>query len=101
MLIPGTYARISIVLEEYPEAIEIPSEAMINELEGNSVFLFNMGKAVKTKIKTGIRTENSIQVVQGINPGDSLITTGLLQISNGSPVTLVRSGQQPGASVKN
>jgi membrane fusion protein, multidrug efflux system len=94
VLIPGTYARISIVLEEFPEAIEIPSEAMINELEGNSVFIMNKGKALKTKIKPGIRTENSVQILEGVSIGDSLITTGLLQISNGSPVTLVRSGRQ-------
>lgn len=100
-LIPGSYAKISIVLETFPDAIKVPSEALITALEGNSVFLLRNGKAKKVMVTTGIRTENEVQITDGISSGDSLIITGLLQIVDGSPVTLVRENRNLQISAKN
>jgi membrane fusion protein (multidrug efflux system) len=91
ILMPGTYARITIILENIENALTIPSEALITELEGNRVYLCQNNKAVSVDVVTGIRTATDVQIVSGISAGDSLITTGLLQISNGSPVIV-----QPG-----
>jgi len=91
ILMPGTYARITIILENIPDALTIPSEALITELEGTKVYLCKGNKAVSIPVVTGIRTANDVQIVTGLSAGDSLITTGLLQISNGSPVMV-----QPG-----
>jgi membrane fusion protein, multidrug efflux system len=86
LLIPGTYARIRILLESIPGALTIPSESLITELEGNKVYLCRNGKAVSVPVTTGIRTGTDVQIISGLSAGDSLITTGLLQISNGMPV---------------
>jgi len=86
LLKPGTFARVSIVLEKFPEAIKIPSEAVLTELEGSLVYTCKNGKAAKTFIKTGIRTDTEIQVTEGLSAGDSLIVSGLLQVSDGSRV---------------
>lgn len=85
---PGTFARIDMILERFPEAIKIPSEAVLTELSGSKVFVCKGGKAQITSVTTGIRTDSEIQVLSGINPGDSLIITGLLQLNNGSPVVV-------------
>lgn len=81
---PGTFARVHITLESFPDAIKIPSEAMITELTGSYVYVCKGGKANYVPVKTGIRTENEIQVTQGLSAGDSLIVSGLLQLSNGT-----------------
>ncbi len=39
-------------------------------------------------VKIGIRTEKDVQITQGINPGDTVITTGILQIRQGMPVDI-------------
>jgi membrane fusion protein (multidrug efflux system) len=88
MLNPGTFARVNIVLEKFPDAIKVPSEAVSTILDGNSVFVCRNGKAVATKVKTGIRTEYDIQITEGLLPGDSLIITGLLQLTDGSAVNV-------------
>jgi len=41
------------------------------------------------RVQVGLRTENRVQVTQGLVPGDTLLTTGLLQVVEGTPVTLV------------
>jgi membrane fusion protein (multidrug efflux system) len=87
-LIPGSFAKVDISLEQLPDAIVIPSEAVIPELNGEKVFICVNGKVRSVPVKAGIRTENSIQIVEGLNPQDTLVVTGLLQLSNGKAVEI-------------
>jgi membrane fusion protein (multidrug efflux system) len=79
-LIPGSFAKVEIVLDNIPDALVIPSEAIIPQMNGEKVFLSRNGKAASQIIKTGIRTEREVEVTEGLKPGDTLITTGLLQL---------------------
>jgi membrane fusion protein (multidrug efflux system) len=92
LLVPGTFARISVLLEVLPEAIKIPSETMVGDISGNKVFLVRKGKALSVPVFAGIRTEKDVQIVDGLQPGDSLITTGLLQVNDGTPVIIKARG---------
>jgi membrane fusion protein (multidrug efflux system) len=85
-LIPGSFAKVEINLETISDAIVIPSGAIIPELEGEKVFVYQGGKAKAVPIKTGIRTEIGTQIIEGVKTQDTLILTGLLQLSNGSDV---------------
>lgn len=87
-LIPGSFARIELVLAEIPDAIVIPAEAIVPELNGEKVFIASGGKAHSVPVKTGIRTENSIQVVDGLHIDDTLLVTGLLQLGDGRLVDI-------------
>lgn len=92
LLVPGTFTRISVVLEILPEAITIPSESLVGDIAGNKVFLVRGGKAVSVPVFAGIRTEKDVQITEGLQAGDSLILTGLLQVNDGTPVILRNSG---------
>jgi membrane fusion protein (multidrug efflux system) len=87
-LIPGSFAKVEIILEQLPHAIVVPSESVIPELSGDKVFICVNGKVRSIPVKAGIRTETSIQIVQGLNPQDTLILTGLLQLSDGKAVEI-------------
>ena len=87
-LIPGSFAKVEIILEQLPQAIVVPSESVIPELSGEKVFICVNGKARSIPVKAGIRTETSIQIVEGLNPQDTLILTGLLQLSDGKAVEI-------------
>jgi membrane fusion protein (multidrug efflux system) len=88
LLIPGAFAKVEITLQEYPDALVVPSEAIIPEINGEKVFLCENGKARSVPVKTGIRTENSVQIVDGLSANDTLIVSGLLQLSDGKGVQL-------------
>ena len=83
LLVPGSFARVEIVLETIAGALVIPSEAIIPQLNSEKVFVCINGKAVSKIITTGIRTERQVQVTKGINPGDTVILSGLLQLREG------------------
>ena len=91
-LIPGSFARIEIMLEQLSDAIVIPAGAIIPELSGEKVYIFRDGKAISVPVKSGIRTEKSIQILNGLTSGDTLITTGLLQLADGKAVEIKNLG---------
>jgi len=84
----GRYASVSLVLSKIEDALAIPSEALIPEMEGERVFVYKKGKASSVKVNTGLRTESQIQITSGLEPGDTLIVTGILQLRQGLPVQL-------------
>lgn len=87
-LIPGSFAKVEITLERIRDAIVIPAEAVIPELSGEKVFICQDGKARSVPVKTGLRTETGAQIVEGLSANDTLLTTGLLQIADGTPVEI-------------
>jgi membrane fusion protein, multidrug efflux system len=86
LLMPGRFARVKLVLETFPEAITVPSEALVTDQAVTSVFVCKNNRARMTKVITGIRTDTEVQISEGIQPGDSLIVTGLMQLSKDAPV---------------
>jgi len=85
---PGRFGRITAQLSEIAEAIAIPTEAVIAEMEGERVFIYKGGKAELRMIDIGLRTESHVQVHSGLQFGDTLLTTAILQLRQGLPVQL-------------
>jgi membrane fusion protein, multidrug efflux system len=84
----GRYAQITLQLSKVENAIAIPTEALIPEMEGEKVFIYNRGKAKSVKVTTGLRTESKIQIMEGLKFGDTLITSGIMQLRQNLPVIL-------------
>ncbi|MEI6681321.1 MAG: efflux RND transporter periplasmic adaptor subunit [Bacteroidota bacterium] len=82
-LVPGAYANVELRLNEDHHALMIPTQSIILQERNKQVILCKNGKAVFTKIKTGIRKASDIMVTEGLNEGDTIVTTGVLFIKNG------------------
>lgn len=87
-LMPGRYASITLNKQTIEDAIAIPSEAIIPEMGKDKVFLYKNGKAEPVIIKTGLRTDALVEVIEGLSEGDTIITTGIMQLRTGLPVVL-------------
>lgn len=85
---PGRYALVTLSLSQIENALAIPTESLIPEMDGERVFIYKGGKAASVKVNTGLRTESEIQITSGLKAGDTLITTGILQLRQGLPVQL-------------
>jgi membrane fusion protein, multidrug efflux system len=84
----GRYAGISLQLSERDNAIAIPTEALIPEMEGEKVFIYRKGKAQSVRVNIGLRTESKIQIIDGLKFGDTLITSGIMQLRQNLPIVL-------------
>ncbi len=87
-VLPGSFVEVRLDLSEVENAIMIPSEAVIPEMGGQRVFYYSNGSVQSKSIDIGFRTENRVHVTSGIAPGDTIITTGVLQIRPGMPVRI-------------
>ncbi len=85
---PGRFVSIQIDLRELPDAIAIPSESLIPEMDGDRIFVYRGGRAESKVVTTGMRTEDQVQITSGLEPGDTLVTTGILQLRQGMPLTI-------------
>jgi membrane fusion protein (multidrug efflux system) len=86
ILIPGAFAEVNLVLADVTDAIMIPTSALVPQIRGQKVFLLENGLAQSMDVLTGLRTETEIQVTKGLAKGDTLITTALLALKDGTPV---------------
>jgi membrane fusion protein (multidrug efflux system) len=88
-IFPGAFARIELVLNKKESALMVPTQAIIPILKGKKVFTTENGKVVSKEVTTGTRTDELIEITSGINAGDTIITTGVMQLRDSMPVKVV------------
>ena len=87
-LIPGVFANVDLVLRSISDALTVPSIAVIPELGGKKVFVFEDGAAQPRTVETGIRSESAVQITSGLSDGDVVIISGILQLQPGLAVEI-------------
>ena len=85
---PGRFASVKATLSQIENTISVPTQAIIPEMSGEKVFVYKGGKAREVKVKLGLRTESHVQIRSGLQFGDTLLTTAILQLRQGIPVQL-------------
>lgn len=85
-LMPGAFAKVDVKLETIADALTIPAEALIPDIQGQKVMVLKGGKAQSVRVDIGIRTENVVQLISNVQPGDTVITSALLAVRDGMAV---------------
>jgi len=88
-IFPGSYVQIELKLKKISDAIMVPSQSVIPVLKGQTVFVRKNGVAVSMPVKTGVRNASYVQILDGIAAGDTVITTGIMQLRSGMPVNVM------------
>ena len=88
LLKPGRYASVEITKNEIKDALAVPSEAIIMEMGRYIVYVYKSGRSEPIEIIPGLRDESKVQVVQGLNIGDTVIVSGIMQLRTGLPVKI-------------
>lgn len=86
LLKAGMSAKVLFSSSNSIESILIPNEAIIQDAKGRSVWVKREGKATSVPVEIGTRTEDMIEIRSGLMQGDSVIITGLMQISENMAV---------------
>jgi HlyD family secretion protein len=95
---PGMTVPVSMTAKAAKDAIVAPATAVFHSEEaGDYVMLAGSdGKAHLTKVQTGIRNKDSVQIVSGIKEGDPVITSGAYALPDGTKIET----EKPGAEEK-
>ncbi|MCB0569063.1 MAG: efflux RND transporter periplasmic adaptor subunit [Phaeodactylibacter sp.] len=87
-ILPGAFAKVTVSLHQFDNTIMVPTQSVVPELNSQKVFVVRQGKAEPVDVETGIRREAFIQIKAGLNPGDTVITTGVLQARPGADIII-------------
>lgn len=83
---PGMFVRVRLVLAEKPQALMLPEQALVPDPAGAFVYRVLNGTAEKVKVKTGVRRDALVEIVEGLRDGDVVVAAGQLKLRPGAPV---------------
>lgn len=86
-LLPGAFTDVNLKLGENKNALMIPTQAIIPSAQNKSIIMAKNGKAHFTVVKTGVRRSSTIEILDGVHPGDTIVTTGILFLKEGSKLS--------------
>jgi membrane fusion protein (multidrug efflux system) len=85
----GMFARINIIHDVHADAVLAPRDAVIEEDNESAVFVVSDSTAYRRVVKTGYVNSVSIEILEGLVPGDTLVTTGKGSVKDSSRVEMV------------
>jgi membrane fusion protein (multidrug efflux system) len=97
-LLPGAFAKVELRFDPDPNAILVPTQAVLPQARGKKVIVYDNGIAKFTDVTTGTRDSARIQITEGLKLGDTIVVTGLLSVRPETSIQLNRIINVPGSS---
>ncbi len=89
-LLPGGFAEVTLVLDGEASGFMVPSQALVPSPRGQAVYVIADGKARLQTVEIGIRTDDRVQVLRGLNEGESVAITNLPRMRPGAEVSVTK-----------
>ncbi|MCB2219821.1 MAG: efflux RND transporter periplasmic adaptor subunit [Bacteroidetes bacterium] len=95
--VPGIFATVVIPTNITENALVVPTSAVIPALNTQTVYVYHGGKAFRKEVELGDRTDVEVRILNGLNPGDTVLLTGLMTVKDNMPVQIeeIVKGNQP------
>lgn len=87
-LIPGNFAKVKLNFEPDPNALLVPSQAIIPQARGKQVVIARNGMASFVDVTTGIRDSSMVEITSGLTRGDTVVITGLLSVKPNTKIVV-------------
>ncbi|MBK1619733.1 efflux transporter periplasmic adaptor subunit [Lamprobacter modestohalophilus] len=95
-LLPGMFAKISTLLPVKDQVLTLPRQAITFNTYGDSVFLIQPGEGEqegqlvvqRRQVKTGAVRDQEVEVLEGLEAGDQVVSSGQVKLRNGSAVSI-------------
>jgi len=91
---PGMFASVYLQTDTHGDAIVIPRNALVLDSLGDIVYVKSADIAERREVRLGLRSEDSVEVLEGLAEGDSLIVIGQDGLADGTPVSVI-GGELP------
>lgn len=80
---PGAFADVTVVLDTVSDALTVPAFAVTPSLGTQRLFVVENGTAQPRNVTLGVRTDSTVQITDGLAPGDTVITSGIQNLRAG------------------
>ena len=84
----GAFAKVNFNMGQNNQALMVPSQAVIPGARDKKVIVSRNGSAEFQTVTTGTRDSVNVQILSGVSVGDTIITSGILQIKPGNKLRI-------------
>lgn len=99
LLRPGMFAEVHVLADQSRQVLILPDTAIAYNPYGDFVFVIETGEQGLTvqsrQVETGITQNGLVEIVNGLNPGEQVVSAGQIKLRNGMPV-VIDAKQAPG-----
>lgn len=88
---PGMLLTVAIEAQART-SLAVPELAVLGEGERSFVFTAQDGKAKRVQVRTGLRQNGMVEIVDGLTPGTRVVTEGVVKIADGQQIRTGGSG---------
>ena len=89
-LFPGAFAKIDLGLKSVQGALMVPTQCIIPEARNKKLIVVKDGKAKFVIVETGVRNESYIQIISGVEAGDTIVATALMYVKPDAGIKVVK-----------
>jgi membrane fusion protein (multidrug efflux system) len=86
---PGMFVRVRLIFEQRNNVLLIPEQAVIPDRKAPYVYRVVDGRAKRTPIRSGLRRDAQVEVVEGLHAGDEVVTAGQMKLRDDAAVRVV------------
>lgn len=90
VLLPGMFAKADLVINSSEDAIVIPKDIILTRNRRRYVFVVEKGIAVERSISTKLENSGNIEVISGLEQGESVVNKGFETLKDKSKVKVLR-----------
>ena len=87
--LPGASSRATVVFSKFENAIVVPQISVVRRSIGEVIYVVNGNTAKETPVKTGLRKEGYIQILEGITLNDEIVKDGAGFLTDSSIIEIV------------
>lgn len=90
LLKPGMFAAVDLIVDEHPQALTLPEQAVMMDEKGTFVYDVEQGKAHRIPVEIGIRQKNKIEILRGLFGSEDIVVAGQQQLHDTAQVKVVQ-----------
>src|ERR1043166_8798546 len=91
---PGLFANVELTLSVHENAVVIPEEAILAQIGATTVFAVSNQQATIRPVKTGLRVPGKVEILEGLKPGEEVVTAGHQKLFPGVKVMAAKPVDQ-------
>ncbi len=88
VLKPGMFGRAEILLRSNPKAVLVPIQSLLSESEKDFVYVLKENQVSRRPIRKGAVRDTVVEILQGLTPGEQVVTAGHYALKDGIQVRL-------------
>ncbi len=95
---PGQFVRVRLLGAKRPNAVKVPTRAVLEGPQGKFVYVAAEGKAMPKPVQVGDQLADGWVIRSGLAAGDAVIVDGLMKLGPGAPVRVAQAAPEANAS---